>query len=97
MPNAVDLEPLKGDQLKQFIYVNYSNFDKLRGKRRSLVISAVSKIMRRARMSAELCQEIAEMVYDDVEMQSSSEELALKCELMMSLYTLIEALCKRFG
>lgn len=97
MPNAVDLEPLKGDQLKQFIYVNYANFDKLRGKRRSLVISAVSKIMRRARMSPELCQEIAEMVYDDVEMQSSSEELALKCELMMSLYTLIEALCKRFG
>jgi len=48
-------------------------------------------------MSPELCQEIAEMVYDDVEMQSSSEELALKCELMMSLYTLIEALCKRFG
>ncbi len=37
------------------------------------------------------------MIYDDLKLQTSGEELALKCELMMSLYTLIEALCKRFG
>ena len=37
------------------------------------------------------------MIYDDLKLQTTGEELALKCELMMSLYTMIEALCKRFG
>jgi len=61
------------------------------------VSQVVTKLMVRARMSPEISQEIAEMVHEDIEMQASSQEMALKCELIMSLYALIEALCRRFG
>lgn len=48
-------------------------------------------------MTAEVSHEIGEMVHEDLELQSSSHEMALKCELIMSLFALIEALSKRFG
>jgi len=37
------------------------------------------------------------MVHEDLELQPTSQEIAQKCELIMSLYVLIESLCKRFG
>ena len=49
-------------------------------------------------MPAEISSEIAEMVYEDLLMQPAArEELAVKVDLIMSLYTVIEALCKKFG
>lgn len=53
--------------------------------------------MVKARITAEVSHEIGEMVHEDLELQSSSHEMALKCELIMSLFALIEALSKRFG
>ena len=37
------------------------------------------------------------MVHEDLVLKSSSHELAIKSELIMSLYKLIDALCTRFG
>ena len=48
-------------------------------------------------MTQEVAEEIAEMVYEDLELQTSSEELALKCQLIKSLYGVITAMCQRFG
>ena len=95
--NHEALNSLVGEELQQFIAQNFSVFEKLRGKKRNLVSQVITKLMIRARMSPEISQEIAEMVHEDIEMQSSSAEMALKCELIMSLYNLIDALCKRFG
>lgn len=53
--------------------------------------------MIRARITPEVSQEIAEMVHEDLELQPTSQEIAQKCELIMSLYILIESLSKRFG
>jgi len=77
--------------------VNSGIIEKLRGKKRSVVSQVVSKLMQRARMSPLVSDEIAEMVHEDLLQQISSGELALQCELILSLFTLIEALCKRFG
>lgn len=57
----------------------------------------VAKVMQRAHLSQEVSEEIGDMVHEDLELQATSEELALKCELIISLYKLIEAFCKRFG
>lgn len=37
------------------------------------------------------------MVQDDLELQTTAEELALKCQLIRSLYSVVSALCRRFG
>ena len=37
------------------------------------------------------------MVYEDLELQMSSEELGLKCQLIRALFTVIDALVRRFG
>jgi len=88
---------MSGEELHQFISQNFAVFEKLRGKKKSLVASVVSKLMIKARMTTEVSHEIGEMVHEDLELQSTSSEMALKCELIMSLYALIEALSKRFG
>lgn len=92
-----DFASLQGDDLHSFITCNFQIFEKLRGKKRSLINSAITKLMRKAKMSPEVCEEIAEMVHEDLEMSITRDELAVKCELIISLYTVIEALCKRFG
>lgn len=65
--------------LGAFLQRNFKIFEKLRGKKRSLVVSAISKIMRKAKLTPEISEEIAEMVHEDMELQMTNEELALKC------------------
>jgi len=76
---------------------NFGVFEQLRGRKRSLVNSAVQKLLKRAKMPAEVSDEIAEMVQEDLELQTTGEELALKCQLIRSLYSVISTLCRRFG
>lgn len=85
------------DELTKFINENFVLFEKLKGKKRNLITSAVNTVMRRAGQTPEVSQEIAEMVFEDLELQTSCEELILKCNLIKSLYIVIEVLCKRFG
>ena len=88
---------MRGEELQKFIAQNYIVFEKLRGKKRSLVAQVVQKLMVRARIAHEVSLEIGEMVYEDLGLQCSSQEIAVKSELIMSLYKLINALCNRFG
>jgi len=53
--------------------------------------------MQKASLSQEVSEEIGDMVHEDLEMRATSKETALKCELIISLFCLIEAFCKRFG
>ena len=53
--------------------------------------------MLRARVPLEASHEIGEMVYEDLEQQLTSQEIAHKCDLIISLYSVIDTLAKRFG
>ena len=53
--------------------------------------------MKKAKMSAEIADEVAEMVYSDLQLMMSAEELVMKVQLIRSLYSMIIALCRRFG
>lgn len=72
-------------------------FKKLRGKKPSLVSSVVYNLMVRARINPEACIEISEMVYEDLELHPTSDEIAQKCELIISLYKIIDSLARHFG
>ena len=61
------------------------------------MVQVVQKLMARANILPEISQEIGEMVHEDLQLHSTSHEIALKCELIISLYILIDSLCKRFG
>ena len=54
--------------LGTFLQRNFRIFEKLRGKKRSLVVSAITKIMRKAKLTPEISEEIAEMVHEDMEL-----------------------------
>ena len=60
-------------------------------------MSTIRKLMRKAKMSAEIADEVAEMVYSDLQLMMSAEELVMKVQLIRSLYSMIIALCRRFG
>ena len=62
------LNSLSGEELHQFIAQNFAVFEKLKGKKRNLDCQVISKLMVRARMTPEVGQEIAEMVYEDLEL-----------------------------
>ncbi len=53
--------------------------------------------MKKADLPHTVIDEIAEMVWEDLELQTSSEELALKCQLIRALFTVVDALVRRFG
>ena len=53
--------------------------------------------MKKTKLDPEVINEIAEMIHEDLESQTSVEELVIKCQLIRSLFKLIEDLCKRFG
>ena len=53
--------------------------------------------MKKAKMSPLVADAIAEMVYEDLELEMTSEEMVIKCQLIWQLYNIVEALCKRFG
>ena len=60
-------------------------------------MSTIRKLMKKAKMSAEIADEVAEMVYSDLQLMMSAEELVMKVQLIRSLYAMIIALCRRFG
>lgn len=72
-------------------------FEKLRNKKRSLVISVIIKLMRKAKISPLVADAIAEMVHEDLELDMTSDEMVIKCQLIRQLYAVVEALCKQFG
>ena len=94
---ASSLKGLSGEELGRFVRENFAALEKLRGRKRSLVLSAVIKLLKKARMPQEVSEEIAEMVFEELEQQITSEELALKCQHIRSLYGVVTALCMRFG
>ena len=53
--------------------------------------------MKKMVLAPEVVTEIAEMIHEDLDQQTSVAELVIKCQLIRSLFTLVEALCKRFG
>ena len=53
--------------------------------------------MKKANLPQIVIDEISEMVYEDLELQMSSEELVLKCQLIRALFTVVDALVRRFG
>ena len=59
---------MSGPELHQFIAQNFAVFEKLRGKKKSLVTSVVTKLMVKARMTPEVSSEIADMVFEDLEL-----------------------------
>ena len=60
---------------------------------------AIHQLFKQVTISAEVADEIAEVVFEDMELGTSvsKEELAVKCQLIRSLFSVIEALAKRFG
>ena len=54
------------DQLKSFLTSNFGLLERIRGKKQSVVMSTIKKLMRKAKMSVEIADEIAEMVYSDL-------------------------------
>ena len=67
------------EELLSFLGANFGLFENksMRGKKRSTVLSAIKEMMKKAKMSNEVASEIAEMMYDDIEigMISSAEHL----------------------
>lgn len=77
---------------------NFDMFERLRGKKRSLINQTIQKLMKRFAGANQLVvDEIVEMVIDDLELNASPEELVLKCQLIRALYNVVDALAKRFG
>ena len=69
---------LTEEELNVFLIANFGLFERLRGKRRSTVISAIRSMMKKAKMSPEVADEIALMVYENMEMLLSAEQLMYK-------------------
>ena len=83
--------------LTRTVSSNYAIFEKLRYKKRSIVLNVVTKLMRKAKMNQFVADDIAQMVHEDLELEMTSEEMVIKCQLIRQLYNVVEALCKRFG
>ena len=81
------------DLLNRTISSNYAIFEKLRYKKRSIVLNVVNKLMRKAKMSPLVAEAIAEMVHEDLELEMTSDEMVIKCQLIRQLYQVVEALC----
>jgi len=75
--------------LSRIITTNLSVFEKLRFKKRSVVLSVVTKLMKRARISPLVAEEIAEMVYEDIELDLTCEEMVTKCRLIINLFEVL--------
>ena len=87
------------DELGQFISENYSIFEKLRGKKRSLVNTSIQRLMKVAGQPQSVCDEITEMVLEgqDLDLRTPADEFVLKCQLTRSLFLILEALVEEFG
>ena len=44
-------------------------------------------------MSPLVAEAIAEMVHEDLELEMTSDEMVIKCQLIRQLYQVVEALC----
>ena len=53
--------------------------------------------MKKMTLLPEVVTEVAEMIHEDFDGCTSVAELVIKCQLIRALFTLIEALCRRFG
>lgn len=69
------------DSLATFIEQNFSIFERLRGKKRSLINQTVQKLMKKFGevLSRLVVDEITQMVIDDLELMTNPDELSLKC------------------
>jgi len=94
---AIDDNQEVDDLLTRIVTQNFSIFEKLKFKKRSIVFNVVKKLMRRAQMGPLVANAIAEMIYEDLELEMTSDELVIKCQLIKHLYEVVEAVCKRFG
>ena len=56
------------DELNSFIQQNFGIFEKLRGKKRTLVNSVIQKLMKKINVAQPVIDEIAEMVFEDLEL-----------------------------
>ena len=83
--------------MAEFFNDHMSILLKLIGKKRNVVRSAIQKLMKKMNLIPEVLAEIAEMIHEDFDEQTSVAELVIKCQLIRSLFSLMEALCKRFG
>ena len=97
----IDIEEAKPPSLEfdQFIRTNFSIFEKLRGKRLSLIRSAVEKLLTKARQPTTGASEIAEIVYDQrlESRMMSVEEFVRKCQTIQNLFIVVDSLVRRFG
>ena len=48
-------------------------------------------------MTPVVANAIAEMVHEDLELDTNSEEMVIKCQLIRQLYDVVDAICLRFG
>ena len=76
--SSLGVSALTEEELNVFLIANFGLFERLRGKRRSTVISAIRSMMKKAKMSPEVADEIALMVYENMEMLLSVEQLMYK-------------------
>lgn len=76
--SSLGVSALTEEELNVFLIANFGLFERLRGKRRSTVISAIRSMMKKAKMSPEVADEIALMVYENMEMLLSAEQLMYK-------------------
>ena len=53
--------------------------------------------MKKMNLIPEVLAEIAEMIHEDFDDKTSVAELVIECQLIRSLFSLMEVLCKRFG
>ena len=83
--------------MAEFFSNHMSILLKLIGKKRNVVRSAIQKLMKKLNLIPEVLAEIADMIHEDFDDQTAAAELVIKCQLIRSLFSLMEALCKRFG
>lgn len=76
--SSLGVSALTEEELNVFLIANFGLLERLRGKRRSTVISAIRSMMKKAKMSTEVADEIALMVYENIEMLLSAEQLMYK-------------------
>ena len=92
-----DIDVMSEEELANFFNNHMIILLKLIGKKRNVVRSAIQKLMKKMKLIPEVVAEIAEMIYEDFDDQTSVPELVIKCQLIRSLFSLMDALCKRFG
>ena len=80
--SSLGVSALSEEELNVFLIANFGLFERLRGKRRSTVISAIRTMMKKAKMSPEVADEIALMVYENMEMLLSAEQLLYKIQII---------------